>query len=312
MRLRVLGLGLIVLVALVPAFVSAQTASSRDDSSDSALIRLRGNANVAPGERIGVVVAINGNVTIEGTVTDLLLVIDGDATVTGVVGGDLTVINGTLTLAAGSSVDDIYLIRSTIVRDPAATVSGEITERDSVSFDWRGAAIFSLFFWIGATVLAVVAALLFAAVAGRQLATAGGFLSGRPGESILAAVLTWIALPIFAVAIMFTLVGIPVGFMILVVLLPALFALGYIVTATRIGATLTASIGRPIDGQHPYLAAVAGVLILQIISLVPFVGGFVFLVAAIYGSGALVYLAWRAFRNQSPQDVNPPPQPATT
>jgi hypothetical protein len=306
MSIRTLCTLLFALVALAPAAVLAQEATTVDDVDESALIRVRGTSQVAPGESIGVVVAIDGNAEIAGTVTELLLVVDGDAVVSGRVDGDVTVVNGTLRLEAGATVDNIFLIRSELERDPAATVTGEITERDSINFDWRGAAIFSILFWLGATLLMLVVALLFAAVAGRQLATAGGLLSGRPGQSIVAMLFTWIVLPIVAILILFTLIGIPVGLAILVVLLPALFFLGYIVTATRVGAKITAGFGRPIDGHHPYLAALLGVLLFQLVGLIPFIGGAIVIISALYGSGGLVYLAWRAFRSRGLTEVATP------
>ena len=52
------------------------------------------------------------------------------------------------------------------------------------------------------------------------------------------------------------------------------------------------------------MAAVAGLLVLQIISLVPFVGA----IASLFGFGAVLLLAWRMFRQPSPtQPVATPP-----
>lgn len=50
--------------------------------------------------------------------------------------------------------------------------------------------------------------------------------------------------------------------------------------------------------RNPYLAAVVGLLILQIVSLIPFVGGFLAVVAALYGAEL-----WRSTLSWDGEDV---------
>ena len=43
--------------------------------------------------------------------------------------------------------------------------------------------------------------------------------------------------------------------------------------------------------ERPYLAAVVGILVLQVLTIVPFVTG----IASLFGFGAVLLLAWRTF-----------------
>jgi hypothetical protein len=56
---------------------------------------------------------------------------------------------------------------------------------------------------------------------------------------------------------------------------------------------------------RPYLAAVLGVIVLWVISLVPFAGA----IASLFGFGAVLLLAWRTFRGTSTSQ--PVPRPPT-
>jgi hypothetical protein len=142
----------------------------------------------------------------------------------------------------------------------------------------------------------VIAGLVFAAIAGRQLSTATELLTGQLTYSILGAVAIWIGLPLVAVLAFLTVVGIPFGLALLFLALPLLWLLGYLVAGTRLGRALLELAGRrPLSGQ-PYVAATLGVIVLQIIVLLPFVGWAIGALAGIWGSGALAVTALRAWR----------------
>jgi len=56
--------------------------------------------------------------------------------------------------------------------------------------------------------------------------------------------------------------------------------------------------------ERPYLAAVLGLVVLQVVSLIPFVGA----IASLFGFGAVLLLAWRVFRQPSqPRPLTTPP-----
>jgi Ca2+-binding RTX toxin-like protein len=301
-RILILAFGLILALAVLAPGAKAQDGGDDDD----VLIRVNGTTRLAPGDQADTVVGVNGDVLLDGTVRDTLLVFNADAVVTGAVEGGVAVVNGSLDLRPGARVDgDVTLVRSTLTRAPDATVGGDVSRRSGFSFG-RGATIFSALFWVGMTAVVLLAGLLFAAVGGRQLTAAGALLLGRPGPSVVAAAVLWIGIPIVAVVSFLTLIGIPLGLVLLLVVLPALWVLGYLVAGTRLGAELLRRAGRPQSATAPpYLAAVVGLLALQLVGLIPIVGGLVVGLAGLVGAGALVYLAWRAWRGARPRAAVP-------
>lgn len=286
MKRRMLFTVLFVLMFLFPGLAAAQTA---DDADEGFIFRANGDVTVATGEEMGAVIVANGNAIVDGAITDTLWVISGDATVTGEVDGDIVVIDGTLHLAPGATVDNVTLIRSTLDRAADATITGELTEQDNlVSFGWAG-AVFSIAMWLGVTVVLILAALLYAYAGGRQLTGTGELMRERWGASIVTGLALFVGLPILAVMAFFTIIGIPLGLAILLVVMPALWVLGYLVAGTWLGRMLTSALGRVDRPERPLLAAALGVLVFQLVGLVPALGPMLTILAGVIGAGALVY-----------------------
>ena len=288
MRWRLLLPLLVILLLLFPGVALAQGSTSTDDL----LLRVNGPITVNANEEVGTVVVISDNAVISGIVRHNLIVVDGTATVTGTVEGTVTIVSGTLDLRGGSRVaGDVNLVDSNITRASGATIEG--TQNNS-SFEWSSWELFafSVFLWISMTIAIIVAGLIFAAVGGRQLTTAGNLIVQQPGATILAALIVGIGVPIVAVVAMATVLGIPLGIGLLLFLVPALWFFGYLVAGTKLGAVIL----RQQASNHPYLAAALGLILLQAIGLIPFLGGFVGFVAGIVGTGAFVLLGWHAWR----------------
>jgi cytoskeletal protein CcmA (bactofilin family) len=290
---------------VLPIYAVAQDESSASSSDDDVvLLRINGTASLPAGETVDVAIMINGDIVIDGTVTGSLIVIRGDATVNGTVDGDVTVIRGTLDLAAGSTVDDVMLIDSDLTQDPAATVTGDIEERSGDFSLGRGFAVFSIVWWIGMLILGLVAAAVFAWLGQWQLYGAVATLRSQLAYSIVTAILLWIALPIVAVLIFATLVGIPLGLGTILVVLPVLFLLGTVVFGALIGSLIVSpdTTGKAIG------AAMLGVLIVALVSLIPFVAVISGL-AGMVGAGALVYRAFDQTRRRNPAAGEAPAAP---
>ena len=297
---------------LIPTLAFAE-----DGQAEDVLVRVGADVHLAAGERAGTVIVIDGDALIDGEIAQAVLVINGNARVTGEVSGQLTVISGDIDLQPTAQVKDVTSIRGNIFRSEGALVTGEVHEREG--FGWlRGAAIFfSIAFWIGLTVALIGAGLIFAAIGGRQLREAARRMTAEPVNAILGVVFIAVALPALAGLAMATLIGIPFGIGVLVFLLPALWFLGYIVAAARLGDAL---IGLRLTqaADHPYAATVLGVILLQLLVLVPVVGVLVALLAGLWGAGSLAYSAYnaaggRGFESSgSDTTVSQAAQPATS
>jgi hypothetical protein len=256
------------------------------DEDDSLLFKVNGDVVVAADDTIQNAAVINGNITVAGTVEENLFVVKGDAVISGTVKGTVTVVRGTLTLENGSTVDDVMLLDSTINRADGATVTGDIEDRGYDFSFGRGLAVFSALWWVGLTIVALVAAGIFAWFARMQLFASVETLKNQFVKSLVTAIVMWILLPLGAALILFTIIGAPLGLSILLVLLPFLWLVGMIIVGTWLGSFIL----KPTSTGRAIGAAILGTLIVSLISLIPFVAVITGL-AAILGSGAFVYRA---------------------
>jgi cytoskeletal protein CcmA (bactofilin family) len=282
------------LLACLAFVASANGAGAQRNEEGNLLLRVGGGTHVGPADSVGTAVVIRGNAVIEGAVGEDLLVVRGNARVSGRVHGDLVVMNGHAELAPGARVDgDVLLYASTLARSPGAVVTGQVHEERGLSFGARAIWLF----WLAMTLMLIIAGLAFAALAARSLIASSAMIGAATAPTLLTALLLWIGLPALAFFAFVTVIGIPLGFVILFFVLPALTLIGYLVTSTALGRVVMSRRRPPPDtvgvAREPLYAEVAiGVLILQLIGFIPGLGGLVIILAGLLGAGALVYFAW--------------------
>ncbi len=290
-RGRLLGVLLGLVLLLVPGVALAHEEPIDDNGL---MVRVDGNVHVAPEDRIKTALVIDGDAHIEGRVTGSVFVVHGRAIVDGVVEGDITVIDGVLGLSPTARIGNAMLTNSRLLRSDGSVVTGSISHYTGYSYASLGwlKGLVSFLIWISTTLFLLVAGLAFAAVGGPPLATAAWMLTARPRASALGAILLWSALPTLALFALVTVIGIPVG-LVLVAALPVIWVAGYVVAGTRLGAVLLFLLGKTTAG-HRYRSAVVGLLALQVVGMLPIIGGPVVALAGLIGSGALAVLLWSA------------------
>ncbi len=260
------------------------------------VIQLRRPARIAPGERATTVAVLGDDAIIQGTVEQDLIVAGGRAEVTGAVEGNVVVIDGALDLGPGARVGrDVTLVRSEMAQGPGATVGGAVHRTTGAAWSWGVAWLF----WLSTTLFVIAAGLLFAAIGGRQLSGAGSVLVHRPGGSVLMALLLWIALPLLSFAAFFTIIGAPLGLGVLVFVLPALWFLGYLVAGAALGGLIAGRRRSLAYLAHPYAAVALGLLLLQLVGFIPWIGAALAALAGFVGAGALALRSWRLGRGES-------------
>ncbi len=291
------------LIALFLALLPATSFAQVNEASDAGFVmRIDGDLTVREGESVDAAVVISGNVQIDGTVEDFLMLIDGDGEISGRVDGDVVAISSTIDLTAGAVIDgDVSLIDSDLNQAPGSQVLGDID--DEFEINWWVLLIVNFVFWIGMTIAVLVFGLLLVAAAPRQATNAAAAMIADPGWSILSAAITFIGIPIAAIIALVTVIGVPLGIGVLAFLLPALWFLGYLVGGLMLGTLIYSRASEPVSGNR-YLAVVTGLAIVQLFILVPFLGILIGVLIGLWGAGAVVLLAWRSFR--APRDASPP------
>lgn len=304
MRQRILLLLLTLTLALFPMVALAQALGPTGD----VVVRYNGPLRIGPNETVPNAWVFGHDATIHGTVQDSLGVINGNATVSGRVNGSATVINGRLVLRQGAQVQDVNLVNSTMTRAPGAIVSGEIQNQTGF-LTAAQQRTFSILFWLGTTIAVIVAGLIFAAIGGRQLTGAGRLMIEQPAGTVIAALIVSVGLPLLAFFAFISVIGIPVGFTLLF-LLAALWFLGFLVSGALLGVALVSRVRPRAKPLNLYLTVAVGLLVLEVIGLIPFIGFLIMALAWFLGAGALALLAWRAWRQPgAPREELAPPSP---
>jgi hypothetical protein len=278
--------------------------------TDRVLISTQGDVAILPGEQADGIVVINGNADVRGEV-NTVVVIDGSASLVGARAESVIAINSRIEVGADTVITGkVMRLDSTVHQTGNAAIEGGVTD---LAGEFIGAAAVlapALFLlWLGFGLATIVAALLVAGLAGRQLRAAERLLADDPVQSFLIGLGAVVFLPIVAILLIVTVIGAPLGIGLLIGAMPLLAFAGYLVAATWIGGWIvreTAS--RPEEEiERPFLPVLAGVLVLSLIGLVP-VLTIISAVASLLGFGAVIRFAFRTLRG-APRPVAGAPLP---
>lgn len=288
--------------ALVLFATSQPSGSPASKQSGDILIRVNGPVTIALGDTASAVLVINHDATIDGVVREGLGVVNGTARVRGRVDGGLVVVNGHLDVEAGAVIErDIMLYHSTITRSSDAIINGVV--RDQTGFSLGAGAIWLV--WVSFTIVVVMAGVLFAEIAPVTLAESTQLLAKHGGQSALTALVVVAAVPALAFVSFATVIGIPLGLVLILVVIPALTFLGYLVSGEVVGWAVAGYVPTLRASAHRQATTVLGLLTLQLAVTVPVVGGLIGLIASLLGAGALVARGWsrRSHARPAPMPV---------
>ena len=291
-------------VVLAASLALAAPATAQPTGSTDDQVVLTGQLIVPADATVGSAVLFDGTATIDGTVEESLVVFNGDVVVNGTVSRDVVVFNGDVTIASGAEVGGNLVSQTTPVVEEGATVRGEqqeITGRidiDEIGFASRFA------WWVGYTASTLVLGLLLLLLAPGIDATITGAARDRIGASFGYGALAFIGIPIVAVLLLVTVVGIPLGVFVLLAL-ALIYTVAYVAGAHAVGRFVM----KPPTSR--YVAFLVGLAIVRALALIPILGGFAWVVVTILGFGVLLVGA-RVPRSAgvAPALTTPPPPPA--
>jgi hypothetical protein len=264
-------------------------------------IRINGPVQIDANDTASTVWVVNDNAVVNGVIREGLVVLNGTARVAGRIEGGILVVNGRLELEPGARVErDVMLYRSTMTRANDAVVLGAIHNQTGFSI---GAGVVWLL-WLSFTVVVVLAGIVYAELAPATLAESTTRLIDRSAQAAVVGLLVAAAVPTIATLSFATVIGIPLGLMLLFVVIPALTFVGYLISGAALGTALTS---RRLAGQtraERYGTVVVGLVVLQCAVALPIVGGLIGLAASLVGVGALASRAWTS--RQHPAGVPAP------
>lgn len=288
-RIIPLALGVATIFLLAPG-AAAQThdhGETEATGDHEHLVVLSGGARVDADQSFHDIVVFHGDVLMAGEVHDVLLVFHGDVTVTGHVVGDVVVFKGDVTIASGAEVDgDIASLKEPVIEE-GADVRGEIRKPSRDFF--RPVEVFAarVALWLAATVSLFLLGALLLAFAPRAMDAVATVWETGKGSAALWGLVMLFGLPLFALLLLFTLVGIPFGIGTLLAL-ALLYSIGYVFGAWAFGRAI---VGPP---RSRWVSFLAGFAIVRLLGLIPIVGGMVTAVVLVVGLGLAAVTIWRA------------------
>ncbi|TGC09196.1 hypothetical protein CUN85_07475 [Methanolobus halotolerans] len=267
--------------------VAAGTLDMQGEVRDD-LIIASGDALVASRSTIGGELSFrSGHMQMLGSVAGDAMGSGGEITVGGQIDGHADLEAGELTIlpAAGIGGNLRYMSpeRATI---PEGTVGGDVEFIQGVEGDAdEGIGVFSVIWWLFQYVVLTIIGLVVIAIWPKKM----NALAERTRTSPVKAFLTGLGLMlgawILAALLLITLVGIPIGVLIILLILAVLY-FARVITGLWIGKYIFAKIGHESKHWHEL---VLGVLILLLLSDLPLVGWLVYLVATFIPLGNYYY-----------------------
>lgn len=277
-----------------PWLASPALAPGADTGALRDVLTFGGDALVAAVDSVRDVVTMGGDARIEGRAYGNVVTMGGDADISGLVVGDVLTMGGDIRVAPEGRVHGRLSAMGGDVRDerrdtraammpmappilamPAAPFAMPVPEGAAPEVaDFLGsAARHALVFLLG---------LAFLALAPGRLRVVSHALVDRPVRATFAGMLTAVGVPLLVLALCITLIGIPAAAVVAMLGIVALGA-GLVASAMVVGAALPS---RRLSGR-PVAQLAAGVLLLFVVSRLPWVGGLAWLLALLAGLGAI-------------------------
>ncbi len=271
----------------------------------------------------GDLTAVGGDIRIPGNVTGNVTAVGGSTTLSGDVGGAMSAFGGSVQVAENASIgrwfetgagdatvdgtvgEDVRVQSETLVVGPTAeiggnlehatqslslandaSIAGEIRSVDSIEFTQMVPMRPSLPSWAfplyGFVINVVLGAILLLLFPEFSLGIADR-VRANPLFALLIGALTVFVTPILLGLLAVTVIGIPLAVLGLLIFLIVLWA-GTVYGGFAIGAAILAAF----DVTNRWAYLVVGLFVVFLLSLIPFIGGFIYFVVTLLGVGALV------------------------
>jgi len=235
---------------------------------------------------------VGGNLSVDACCIELAGPVDGDAelkaeTIT-ILPGCLITGNLKYTSAKGIDIPE------------GAQVGGEISwakpEAKAEAPRRKGLQPFRMFLHLTMMVGQMAIGLILIGLSRKHVAFTANTLTGHPWKSLALGFVVWICVPIAALILMVTIIGLP-----LAILVIFLYLIAWYLSAVLVGLTLGGKIVGAFkkDRAGPMVGGlILGLVVLRALSLIPGLGLFIQFLVILFGMGALI-LSRKTLRDQA-------------
>jgi cytoskeletal protein CcmA (bactofilin family) len=246
-----------------------------------------GSVTVPRGQRVGEVVVFSGRVTVNGVVAGDVVVLEGPVTVTGQVNGSVIAADGAVRLAESARVGGDVFASDPVVTRSGARVGGETRSGVRFSFEGPLVALGKLLGPIAVSVSVLLTGLVLLLLAPRAADAVAEAMASAPLASVAWGLLLVIAVPVAAVALVISVLGLPLGLALFLS-----FGLWWLVGLTWSAWCAGRGLLHALRGRVK--AFLAGWAILAAVGLVPILNAALWTLAPMLGLGAMLVAVWRS------------------
>ena len=237
-----------------------------------------------------------------GEVSGKLQCVVGAATISGIVGRDLEITSDrSLRVLETAKVGGDLIVHGSAILDieDGAEISGEVIRLEEASSGLSIGHVLSFFFSIGALfLLAVVTFSVARAHFQRSLSA----VRKEPLRSLAFGLITFMAGLFVAFMLAITIVGLLAASILIVVLLGVLFLFGPLYVAGGLGEALIAPRREP-GLVLSFLRILTGIVLIALLTLIPYAGVALYCLAGFIGLGAFVIAARDVNANNAPPNI---------
>ena len=274
-------------ILIAPGVALAQDTPQPSGIEAEDQIVFAGSVTVSRGQRVGEVVVFSGRVTVNGVVAGDVVVLEGPVTVTGQVNGSVIAADGAVRLAESARVGGDVFASDPIVTEPGARVGGETRSGVRFSFEGPLVALGKLLGPIAVSVSVLLTGLVLLLLAPRGADAVAEAMASAPLASVAWGLLLVIAVPVAALALVISVLGLPLGLALFLS-----FGLWWLVGLTWTAWCAGRGLVRAPRGR--VTAFLAGWAILAGVGLVPILNAALWTLAPPLGLGAMLVAAWRS------------------
>jgi hypothetical protein len=249
-----------------------------------------GQVHLERGSKVGGgLLAAGGNVQIDGTIAKDVMVSAGDVGMAGSAGGNVSFTGGRFEAVQGASIGGSLTALVNEEADvvlPDGVVNGKVDITTGRAEKERTILGFGVFRFLCKVVWAcglVIMAFILTFASPRLTATLGTTIAAKPGATALWGFLGLLLVPIAILILCITIIGIPIGLLLLTIYLWLLY-----VSELSLGVLVGKWIG-DVEGKQGWALfwpVAAGTIIVQILMFIPYVRAVVIIASLVFGLGA--------------------------
>jgi hypothetical protein len=252
-------------------------AAAAGAADDKRIIKIGSDVTIEAGTKVHSVVAIGGQVTVDGAVEQSVVAVGGSVvlTRTAVVGGNVTALGGVIVMARDAQIN------GTLTEINSSNLFYTLTA--ALSSEWEGWS------WIFAVVslaiflVILVLALLIVALLPKPIHVVAEAITENTFKVVLCGILGLVLIAPLALLLTISVVGIAL-IPLEVILVVCSVLMGFIAVGQIIGGRVLRLIGRPNPGA--LRATFWGLIVLWLIGWIPYIGWMVKAIAIVIGLGA--------------------------